>query len=78
MQRRAMLPIFDAAIRAVANVFGWLQKKEENYGVRHKNNETDEIRKKRDEEINYNADAVKYGVDPVTGRVRYPKDKQRN
>ncbi|PAW76811.1 MAG: hypothetical protein B9S32_13820 [Verrucomicrobia bacterium Tous-C9LFEB] len=32
-------------------------------------------RKERDDELQYNADAVRYGVDPVSGRVRYPADK---
>lgn len=75
MQRSLMLPIIDAIVSAVSNIFNWMSKKEENYKIRHKNKETEAIRKQRDEEINYNADAVKYGVDPINGRVRYPRNK---
>lgn len=63
------------ALAAIGEFFGWKKQKEINKPEDKKREETQEIRKQRDEEINYNADAVRYGVDSLTGRVRYPKDK---
>lgn len=63
------------ALAAIGEFFGWKKQKEINLPGQQKRDEIQTIRKERDEEINYNADAIKYGVDPLTGRVRYPSDK---
>lgn len=60
-----------AIFSAIAAFFGWKTK----VSKTPIHEEIQEVRKERDEEIQYNADAVRYGVDPATGRVRYPSDK---
>lgn len=66
-----MTALVSALISAVAAFFGWKQKVDKS----PVQTEIQAIRKERDDEHQYNADAVKYGVDPATGRVRYPADQ---
>lgn len=57
------------------NLFGWKKAREENKPGQQRRDEVQTIRTERNDEIKYNEDAVRYGVDPVTGLVRYPKNK---
>lgn len=49
MQRSLMLPIIDAIVSAVSNIFNWMSKKEENYKIRKEDKRLDAIRKEREE-----------------------------
>lgn len=63
------------AIGAVKEFFGWKKVKEENLPGQQKHDEIQQIRTERDNEIEFNRQAVLRGIDPNTGELRPPQDK---
>lgn len=70
-----MWAAISGTILAIGKFFGWKEAKEINKTAEVKREEVQQIRKERDDQKDYNRDAVRYGTDG-SGRVLYP-DKNK-